>query len=500
MERHFGTEQLKSNLAARTMRGGAVLIVAQGVKFSISIVSTMILARLLTPEDYGLIGMVVVLTGFIALFKNLGLSTAMIQKEDLTHEQVSTLFWLNLLISFALAAITVGLAPVIAWFYGEPRLMGIAAAFGAGFIISGLGSNHEALIKRNMRFLGLAVLEITSLILGIVVAIVLSRKGAGPWALVLNQLTYLTIYSLGLWILCGWRPGGPKRYTGVRPLLAFGRDLTGYNVLNYFTRNLDNLLVGKFWGAQQLGIYAKAYQLLLLPIDQLGVPLDGIALTALSRLIDAPERYRKAFLRMIDKVAMFSMPGVAFMVITADWLVRIVLGAKWMEAAPIFAVLGFIGIFEPVANTMGWLMISQGRSRDVLVWGIVNSSITVISFLIGLPWGGFGVALSFSLIGATFRIPLLFWFSTRVGPVRARDIYGSIFLPFVAAVSVVTSVYLFRRVANVSPQVGVGGAAAIALGATVVVFLITDSGRKKMIDLYMVLRQVLNRKAESQTV
>ena len=494
----FATDEIKKNLGGRAVRGGAVMITAQALKFVIMTAATLVLARLLTPHDYGLVGMVVVVTGFIALFKNLGLSTAMIQKAELTHEQTSTLFWINLLASLAITLITLGIAPLVAWFYDEPQLTKITAAFAIGFIISGLGSNHEALIRRQMRFATLASIEITSQVIGILVAVLLAMRGAGVWALVFNQLAYFTAYSTGLWIFCNWIPGPPVRYSGVRPMLAFGRDLTGYNVLNYFTRNLDNLLIGKFWGAQQLGIYSKAYQLLLLPLEQVGVPLDGIALTTLSRLTDSAARYRQVFLRMLDKVAMFSMPLVAFMIVTSDWLVRIVLGPQWSEAAAIFAILGLVGVFEPVANTMGWLMISQGRSGDVLRWGLVNSSITVASFIIGLRWGAFGVAVAFSLIGAFIRFPLLFWFTTKVGPVRMSDIYKAMAVPLFASFGVLGAIYGFRHFITLSPLASVATAAFIALVMTAIVYLITPKGRTGISDLKLILRQLINRPTQDQ--
>lgn len=496
---HFATDEVKKDLGGRAVRGGAVMVTAQGLKLVIMTASTLVLARLLTPHDYGLVGMVVVVTGFIALFKNLGLSTAMVQKDELTHEQTSTLFWVNLLASLAITLITIALAPAVAWFYGEPQLTKITAAFALGFIISGIGSNHEALIRRQMRFPTLASIEITSQAIGILVAIFLAFRGAGVWALVFNQLAYFTAYTIGLWLFCNWIPGPPVRYSGVRPMLAFGRDLTGYNVLNYFTRNLDNLLVGKFWGAQQLGIYSKAYQLLLLPLEQLGVPLDGIALTTLSRLTDAAARYRQIFLRMLDKVAMFSMPLIAFMMVTSDWLVRIVLGPQWSEAAAIFAVLGLVGLFEPVGNAMGWLMISQGRSRDVLHWGLINSTITVASFLIGLRWGAFGVAVSFSLIGTFIRFPLLFWFATRVGPVRMSDIYTAMVVPLLAAGGVLGAIYGFRHVVVLSPFAGVVSSSVIALLATAIVFAVTPKGRTGISDLKLIIRQLITRQTQDQT-
>jgi O-antigen/teichoic acid export membrane protein len=496
VNRHFITDYLEGDLSVRVVRGGAILMGGQVLKFMITMVSTIVLARLLSPLDYGLIGMVLVITGFISLFKNLGFSAAIIQRTAITHEQVSNLFWINLLLSVGMTLLTLFIAPLVARFYGQPRLMMITAAFAVGFIISSIGAQHEALLRRQMRFVVLAGVEVVAVFTGIVAAIILAKRGAGVWALVTNQLIFVSVYSIGLWVFCSWRPALPSRNSGVRPIIAFGRDLTGFNVLNYFARNLDNLLIGKVWGAQQLGFYAKAYQLLLLPLDQLGVPLDGIAITSLSKLKDAAGRYRNAFLRMLEKVSMVSMPGIAFMAVTSDWLVRLLLGSQWNSAATIFTGLALMGLFEPVANTMGWLMISQGRSRHVFHWGIINSTMTVVSFAIGLPWGGLGVAISFSLIGAFIRMPLLFWFAGRVGPVRSADIYRTIAVPLIAAMAVVGSVLLFRNhVHTNNPVFGLGICFFLTLIAALLVYLITPQGRSGIVDLTTMLRQMVRRQA-----
>ena len=483
-DRHFRTDHLKADLGARTARGGAVMVGAQAVRFVITMGSTMVLARLLTPEDYGLVGMVVVVTGFVAFFKHMGLSVATIQREEISPEQVSTLFWINVGVSFALTCATAALAPAVAWFYGRPQLVWVTLAFAAGFTFSGLGVQHEALLKRQMRFAALATIEITSMLAGIAVAVMAARAGAGYWALVYNQLVFGVLYAAGVWLACGWRPGPPVRYAGVRPMLSFGGAITGYGVLNYFARNLDNLLIGRFWGAAQLGLYARAYQLLLLPLDQTTVPLDGVAVPALCRLTDSPERYRKAYLRILEKVAMLTMPGVALMIATSDWLVRLVLGPQWEESGRIFALLGVAGLLEPVANTMGWLLISQGRTRDMLRWGFAHGLITVLSFVIGLPWGAVGVAASYSAVSVLVHKPLLFWYVGRTGPVGARDLYRAIAPSLLAALGVLAALFLFRR-AVVFEHALAGLAAAAGVGAAValLIFVALPKGRAALQDV-----------------
>jgi PST family polysaccharide transporter len=481
---YFRTDHLKADLGARTARGGIVVLASQALKFVINMGTTIILARLLTPQDYGLIGMVLVVTGFVSLFKNMGLSAATMQREEINYKQVSTLFWINVAVSVALMLLTVALAPVVALFYREPRLMWITMAFGVGFLFSGLVVQHEALLKRQMRFVPLAIAEIVSMVAGIVVGVVMAWRGAGYWALVANQLVLGFVYAVSIWIACRWRPGRPVRYSGVRSMLAFGGNLTGFSFFNYFSRTLDNLLIGRVWGAQQLGLYAKAYQLLLLPIDQLSSPLDGVALPALSRLSGEPERYRQAFLRILEKIAMVSMPFAALMIGTSDWLVRIVLGPQWSETARIFALLGIVGLFEPVSFPLGWLLISQGRGRDLLRWGMIDGALSIASILAGLPWGAVGVAASFAIVGLCVRKQLQIFFTGRSGPVRASDIYRTIAPSACAAAGVLAALFGFRRWMEMpGPLAGLVVSFIITVGVAALFFFILPGGRTALQDM-----------------
>ncbi len=477
-DRHFSTDHLKDDLGSRTARGGAVTIASQGVKFFTGMTATVILARLLTPQDYGLIGMVAVVTGFVSIFKDMGLSMATIQKEEINADQISTLFWINVALSVAVMILTSAIAPAVAWFYGESRLTLITIGFAAGFLFGGLTVQHEALLRRQMRFTALAILEIGSLIVGIVVAVALAWNGARYWALVANQLTQALVYATGIWIVCDWRPGWPARSLGLRPMLSFGSNLTGFNVINYFARNVDNMLIGKFWGSWQLGLYAKAYQLLLLPIDQINSPIASVAIPALSRLTNSPDRYRKAYLRMLEKITIITMPGMAFMIVTADWIVQLVLGPQWLGAGRIFALLGIGGLLQPVANSTGWLFITQGRTDHMFRWGLTGSSIIIAGIIVGLPWGAIGVATSYSITILFIATPLLFWFVGRQGPVRTIDFYHAIIPAGSAALLVLGVLFGFRQWMKISrPLIGLAISMAITVVITLIFLVVLPKGR-----------------------
>jgi PST family polysaccharide transporter len=494
-ERHFRTDHLTATLKSRSARGSAVTVAAQGIKFIVSMSSTIVLARLLTPQDYGLIGMVIVIIGFISMFKDLGLSLATVQRAEITHHQVSTLFWINVSISVALMLLTMATAPLVALFYGEPRLTWITIGLAATFIFGGLTVQHQALLQRQMRFAALAGIDLISLLAGILTAIIAAWCGAGYWALVLSQFATAFTNAAGVWMMCDWRPGAPKRNSGVRPMLALGGNLTGFSMVNYFARNLDNLLIGRFWGPQQLGLYAKAYQLLLLPIEQINSPVTAVVVPALSRLADSPERYRQAYLRILEKLTMLTMPGVAFMIATSGWLVQLVLGEKWMGVSPIFTLLGIAGLLQPVGNTVGWLFTTQGRTKRMFKVGNILGLIAIVSIIIGLPWGAVGVAASYAAVDICIRAPFLFWFVGREGPVRTVDFYRTIAPSACASLGVLAVLLAVRHwwLVDVKPLAGLSISFGLAVGVTFLILIILPAGRRALQDMKSLLPLLIKR-------
>jgi O-antigen/teichoic acid export membrane protein len=481
---YFRTDHLTADLGGRTARGGVVTVVSQGLKFMISMVATVVLARLLTPQDYGLVGMVAVVIGFVSMFKDLGLSTATIQRAKINNAQISTLFWINVALSLGVMLVTAAISPLIARFYHEPRLVLITIAYGCGFLLGGLTVQHEALLRRQMRFTALAGAEVFSIVASVVTAITMARRGAGYWSLVGGALSLNLAYLLGIWILCRWRPGLPVKNSGVRSMLLFGGNFTAFSVLNYFARNLDNMLIGWYWGAAALGLYAKAYQLLLLPLDQINSPITAVAVPALSRLADDPERYRQAYLRILEKIAIMTMPLMVFMIATSDWLVQILLGPKWVGVSRIFALLAIAGFVQPVTSTTGWLFLTQGRPHHMFQWGLIGSSLIVASIVVGLPWGAVGVATSYSVGFICITAPLLLWFVGRAGPVRAINIYVAVAPIVFASLCALLAALALRRFSGVvNPFVGIVSCLSLTILTTLVVLAAMSPGRRVLLDL-----------------
>jgi len=394
----FSTDHLHADLKGRSVRGGMLTITSQGAQFLLQSVSTVVLARLLVPADYGLVAMVTAITGMGQAFADMGLSEATIQHPEITHDQVSTLFWINVAIGLTLMSITAALAPVLAWFYREPRLIGITLVVSLTFLIGGLRVQHDALLRRQMRFLSLAIRDVAAYVLAVPVAIFLAWRGFGYWALVALPLTLNSTVMLLSWLMAGWKPSLPRRGAKVRSLIAFGGNVAAsYFVLN-LNRSSDSVLIGWYWGAGPLGLYSRAFNLLMLPVRQLGTPARSVAVPAFSRVQNDPERLAHFYLRTANLIMWITAPIFGFLFVAAEPVIVLTLGSRWREAAPVFQILAIFALGQLMFESAVWLLVSRGQSKRLLKLSLIISPIVVGSYALGLRFGIKGVALSGSLV------------------------------------------------------------------------------------------------------
>lgn len=457
----FSTAHLMGDLKGRSVRGGAVTMAAQGAKFALQLGSTAVLARLLTPADFGLIAMVTAVTGFVAMFKDAGLSMATVQRESITHDQVSTLFWINVVLSIGLVAVTAALAPAIAWFYGDPRLTTITLALAATFVFGGLTVQHQALLQRQMRFTALSAIAVGTMAASVTAGIAAACCGLGYWSLVIMSAFGAVANAALVWTYSGWMPGPPGRSSGVMPMLKFGGNLTGFNFVNYFSRNADNVLIGWWWGADALGIYSKAYGLLMMPLRQLNAPITATAGPTLSRLNSEPARYRRAYEKMLLTISITTLPLVAILVASADLVVMLILGEAWQEAATIFVWLGLAAFVQPINNSLGILLISQGRSSDYFWAGVGNAVVVMFTFVLTISYGVRALAIGYAIVSILVTVPVCMWCG-RKGHVRTRDIYKVASAPLAISVLGCCLIALLR--AHIGENELLLQFAAIALG------------------------------------
>ncbi|MGF1590398.1 MAG: lipopolysaccharide biosynthesis protein [Pleurocapsa sp.] len=487
----FSTAHLKKELKQRSVRAGAVTMAAQAIKFVLRMGSTIALARLLSPEDYGLIGMATIVIGFVQLFKDLGLSAATVQKAEINHQQVSTLFWINLVISLAIALVVIAIAPLVARFYDEPLLRGITSALAITFIFSGLTVQHQALLQRQMDFSKLAKIEIVSMLVGVIVAIASAWYGLGYWALVLMQIATVITNAIAVWIVCSWRPGLPAKDAAIKSMLAFGGNLTGFRLVNYFSRNLDNVLIGRYWGSQQLGLYAKAYQLVLLPIEQINSPVNSVALPALSSLQHEPEKYSRYYYKAILLITSLGMPVVGFLFAAADQVILLTLGQQWLGAVPIFRYLmpaAFMGTFN-VAG--GWVFQTLGRTDRQFRMGMVLTAVDIAVFSISVRWGALGVAAAYGLSRPIVWIPKIIYcyYGTHL---RVMELAKTLSRPMFASISA-SALLLVVDWLNLIKTNNVLNLLLSCLFYTLfylAIWLVLPNGKQSLLDILKTLKQI----------
>ena len=429
----FATDHLQANLRHRSVRGGFTTIFGQGMRFALQLISTAILARLLTPDEFGLVAMVTAVTGFVVLFKDLGLSMATVQREKITQGQVSALFWVNVLLSLVLAVLVAAVAPLFAGLYDDPRVTQLMRVLGSLLLLGGLATQHIALLRRQMRFTSVATLEVLAMAVGVFTAVTMAILGFGYWALAgLHGGTALATVLIS-WILCRWIPGRPQFDSSTREMLAFGGHLTASSVLQYANRNADNVLIGWRWGSESLGPYVKAYSLLLLPVTQLVGPFTKVVVPGLSRLQNDVRRFRSYYFETVRLLTVIGMPVVAFSAFAADLLINLILGDQWDAAVPIFrylAVAGFVSTFYPATS---WIYIALGRAERQLQWTIMNSALTLTAIVVGLPYGPEGVAIAFSFAVVTLR-PFAIWHCFRTAPMEPRELWFALATPMFSSI------------------------------------------------------------------
>jgi PST family polysaccharide transporter len=449
---YFATDHLLTDLKGRAISSSFVTITAQGIQFVLMFLSTVVLARLLSPSEFGLVAMVTTIMGFLRIFNEAGLSTATMQREGITHAQVSNLFWTNITLGAAVTLLWCALAPAIAWFYREPRLLGVTLALCATFVLTSASVQHLALLKRQMQFKTIAKIQVAAAGAGVLAGVGMALAKYGYWSLVGMQLATPLVTLFLARFFSGWRPQLPKRDSGTRSLLGFGVHLTVSSFLWSLARGSDGLLLGRVYGAAPLGLYSRAGALLMRPIEQFLPTLGSVLIPTLSRLQDNPQRYRRALLKIYDIIAVSSFLVTGLLFAVAKPVTLVVLGGKWANAAPIFAGFTLVALYYPIGNVASWLLMSQGRGKDFLMMSSIASFLTPVFFIIGLPFGPVGVASSYSAFCLLIALPLGYYIAGRQGPVSAGDLWRRFFahLPLWIVVCVVT--YLIHtQVLNLAP-------------------------------------------------
>lgn len=300
------------------------------------------------------------------------------------------------------------------------------------FLFRGLTVQHRSLLERQMQFGYLGIINVASTLLSICVAIALAVHGFGVWALVWRDLVSAASYAAGTWLLCRWIPGLPSMNSGIRSSLRFGAHLSGNGIIQSITQNLDRVLIGRFCGATSVGLYGKASQLAMMPIEQIRMTILGVALSPLSVLQSDAERYRRFYSRLLSFLSFLYMPFVVFLAIKSEDVIRLILGEAWLSAAPFLRIFSIAGLVRPILNTCQLVMISCGKSRRYLQWGMMSGVCIIMAYTIGIWWGAIGVAYAYAITNYAVLI-LMLCYGLKDTPVSALLVIKTILLPLISS-------------------------------------------------------------------
>ncbi|NAZ74011.1 MOP flippase family protein [Kineococcus sp. T13] len=387
----------------------------QGLQF----LAGLVLARLLAPADFGLLASIYVVTGFATLFFEMGLGAALVHQRSPSERDLSTVFWINAVSGVLYAGLMWAISPLIAEFFDAPRMTSLMPFVALAFTLS-LGVVHYSILQRQLRFRTIAAVDLSSALVGHVTTVVAALLGAGTFALVSGPLVSTALTSVVLFCVVRWRPRHFVDRRSLRELWRFSGGMLGFNVVNYWGRNADNLLIGRFLGAAPLGLYGRGYNLMLLPVTQITGTLGRVMFPALAAVRDDHPRVRSMYLRSLGTINFVTIPVLVGLAATAEGLVPLLWGEQWTAVVPVLQVLCIAGVPQCVSTSVGWLYQSQGRTTTMFVMGIVGSVVGVVAMAVGLRWGIVGVAWGV-LVKSWVMAPVALHVSGRVVGLRVTQ-------------------------------------------------------------------------------
>jgi polysaccharide transporter, PST family len=465
------------SLGRSAARGALTMIFGQVGRLIIQFGGVLILARVLSPEDYGVFAMVTVVVSLGELLQDFGLSAAAIQAETVTPAQQTNLFWINSCIGLLLGVVVFACAPLLAAFYQRPELVPITRALSPTFLINGMASQFRAHLTRHFRMTALSVAVLCAQSAGIAAGLIGGLRGLGTWALVAQQVSF-NLVSLAMLVKASdfW-PGLPRREAQISGFLRFGGNMLASNVLSHVSRSVNTVLIGNRFGAELAGLYDRAFMLLMLPLNQINVPASTVALPTLSKLQHEPARFDR-FLLLGQSVLLHVLMCIfAYAAAAGEVLIGVVMGEKWLNAAPLFRILTVAGVFQAAGYATYWALTSKGLAHQMFRFSLTTRGGLVLLLLAGLHWGVLGVTVAYSL-GFALMWPIgLIWLArTSDAPALALAKDG---LRCLAAYSFSGALAYAALcvVPGASPYLKIAVSAAGMLGAMVLLYLVWPAYR-----------------------
>jgi PST family polysaccharide transporter len=409
------------SLSALAARGAAVTIGLQAARFMIQFAGLVLLGRLLAPDDFGLVAMVTAVIGIGDIIREFGLVPATVQAASLSQAQRSNLFWLGAGLGILVAVAVCSSSQLLALIYHDDRVTDVALVLSLTFVFSGLQSQFQAGLARDMRFAAMSVSDLAAQFVGLGTAVVAAILGWGYWALVAQ----LVVQSFSLLVfrvsVAKWLPSRPRLKTSVRPQIVYGRSLVLTQILVYVSSNIDSFLIGSKFGSTPLGFYNRGFQILMMPLNQILTPLTTVALPVLSKIKDDTDRFNKYIQRGQIIVAYPTVFLFCILSAAADPLIRLIFGAQWLPSASIFQILSIAGAFQSIGYISYWVFLSKGLTSSHFRFSLISRTILIASIIVGSVWGPPGIAAGYSL-GALLSWPLALIWLRRVASIEVRPL------------------------------------------------------------------------------
>jgi O-antigen/teichoic acid export membrane protein len=389
----------------QALHGGLISVASGYGSGALQIIAAVILARLLTPHDFGLVAIIITLTSFAPFLIDFGMADATVQRSSLTQGQASSVFWINCGIGLAIAASLAAFSEPIASLYDEPSLRSIALCSAMTFAISGMSSQHLSLLRRALQFKTIAKIQLVAVFASVAIAVLLALCGAGYWALVVRPIANAALVTAGAWLGCAWRPGFPSFDSEVKSMIRFGWHVVVFGIFYSISRATDRIGLGLVYSPKDVGFYQTAVTLYEYSLFSTSTLVHTVGSAALSKLQSNHAALSLKYEAALSTLAFFMMPAAAILSLTAQDVVVIILGNQWRPTGLLLAILALRGIFLAIEGSQGWLHLALGRPDRWKNWGIITAIVQVVAVMCGLPFGIKGVAIATVVASALIAFP-----------------------------------------------------------------------------------------------
>lgn len=440
------------NLKSQAVSGVKWSGVSMGVTTALQFITLAVLARLLSPSDFGLMGMIMVVIGFAQAFADMGLSNAIIQRQDVEEDNLSSFFWINVFSGIIILICILLCRPIIALYFKQPVLSDylIFAAF--IFLITPVGQIFTTILKKELKFETLSKIKIAGSVVYSISTIGLALAKFEVLSLIFGQLirSLFTVIILFFIFRKIWLPRLHFSITEIKSYLSFGTFQMGEKAVNYFSANIDYIIIGRFLGPAALGFYTLAYNLMIFPLTKINPIITNVAFPVFSIIQNDNDRLKRGYCKVINYISMLSFPMLAGMLVVAPEFIRLIYGAKWEPSIAVLQIFCFVGIFKSLGNPIGSILLAKGRADIGFYWNVFVVIVVSVAAIVGVNWGIVGVAVAMLIL----QVPCFFIIQSTVNKLinlKFSEYFKAIQIPVVCSVVMLAGIVALRMImSNIS--------------------------------------------------